>query len=299
MALDSDATPDNANSINFRASPVKFDQSAGMPTFTAGNEIPSPSKRPARRESWFTKSWEFFNSPGRTSQATRAGQNDSMLRRAKKKRADRSHRQLARLRDDDDSGSGSDTTDDRRVISPRKTSRGRRDLATLDTGPQQQAPERTGYVAHISSFFEFLARHPTLPTILSWYAQLTLNIFVFTGIMWVLWSFWSTIRSDVDKKSSEAIAELMAEMAICAREWNDNKCAPETRVPAMQVVCSNWEKCMKRDVMSVGRAKVSAHTFAEIFNSFLEPISYKAMVRFPPCFTWQSFFVPSRPFDSV
>lgn len=261
-----------------------------MPTFTAGGHdgqetaLPSPSKRPARRESWLSKGWEFFNSPGRSSHVTRAGQNDSMLRKVKKKqRADRSHRQLARLRDndgDDDSGSGSDTNDDRRIVSPRKTSRSKRDLAALGT-TRSSPDDRTGYIAHISSFFEFLARHPTLPTILSWYAQLTLNIFVFTGIMWVLWSFWSTIRSDVDKKSSEAIAELMAEMAVCAKQWSDNRCGPETRVPAMEVVCNNWEKCMKRDVASVGRAKVSAHTFAEIFNSFLEPISYKAMVSRP------------------
>jgi len=35
---------------------------------------------------------------------------------------------------------------------------------------------------------------------------------------------------------------------------------------------------MNRDPNSVGRAKISAHTFAQIFNSFIEPISYKAMV---------------------
>ena len=109
--------------------------------------------------------------------------------------------------------------------------------------------------------------------------QLALNVFLFSGVMYILWSFWSTIRSDVDKKSSEAIAELMAEMAVCARQYTENRCAPETRVPAMGVVCDNWEKCMNRDTTRVARARVSAHTFAEIFNSFLEPISYKAMVR--------------------
>jgi hypothetical protein len=36
---------------------------------------------------------------------------------------------------------------------------------------------------------------------------------------------------------------------------------------------------MNRDPTVVGRAKVSAETFAEIINSFIEPISYKTMVR--------------------
>lgn len=38
---------------------------------------------------------------------------------------------------------------------------------------------------------------------------------------------------------------------------------------------------MNRDPTVVGRAKVSAETFAEIINSFIEPISYKTMVSAP------------------
>ena len=78
--------------------------------------------------------------------------------------------------------------------------------------------------------------------------------------------------------SEEAAAETLAEMAACARNFVDNRCEGSSRVPAMEVVCNNWDKCMKRDPTMVGRARVSASTFAEIFNSFVEPISYKAMV---------------------
>jgi len=39
---------------------------------------------------------------------------------------------------------------------------------------------------------------------------------------------------------------------------------------------------MNRDPTVVGRARVSAETFAEIINSFIEPISYKTMVRHSP-----------------
>lgn len=38
---------------------------------------------------------------------------------------------------------------------------------------------------------------------------------------------------------------------------------------------------MNRDPTVVGRARVSAETFAEIVNSFIEPISYKTMVCQP------------------
>lgn len=98
-------------------------------------------------------------------------------------------------------------------------------------------------------------------------------------MMYLVYSFWSTIRSDVDIKSREVASETLAEMAACTREFRDNKCDRADRVPAMEIVCNNWEKCMQQDPTKVGRARVSAKTFAEILNSFMEPISIKAMVR--------------------
>lgn len=74
------------------------------------------------------------------------------------------------------------------------------------------------------------------------------------------------------------LLEILQEMAICSKEYLENRCAPNTRVPAMEKACSAWEKCMNRDPTVVGRARVSAETFAEIINSFIEPISYKTMV---------------------
>jgi len=131
--------------------------------------------------------------------------------------------------------------------------------------------------AFLASVFTYIESHPQLPHILSFYAQLLLNLFLVFSCMYILFSFWSTIVSDVDKKSEEAVAEALAEMAVCARNYRDNGCE-DRRAPALEQVCLGWEKCMARDPKSVGRARVSAHTFAEIFNSFIEPISYKAMV---------------------
>ena len=74
------------------------------------------------------------------------------------------------------------------------------------------------------------------------------------------------------------MANTLAEMAVCAKDYQENNCDSERRAPALESICNNWERCMTRDPASVGRARVSAHTFAEIFNSFIEPISIKAMV---------------------
>jgi hypothetical protein len=147
-----------------------------------------------------------------------------------------------------------------------------------DTEAEQKnvEPARQGF--DIGGFFHYLESHPNLPHVLSFYAQLALNVFLIFGIMYILYSFWSTIRSDVDKKSQEAMAEVLAEIAVCAKHWKDNQCDKGTILPALEAVCREWEKCMNKDHKSIGRARVSAHTFAEIFNSFIEPISWKAMV---------------------
>lgn len=144
--------------------------------------------------------------------------------------------------------------------------------------PKGRTSEEVGF---IPSIFTFIERHPNLPHILSYYAQFLLNVFIVFFMMYLVYSFWSTIRSDVDMKSHEVASETLVEMAACTREFKDNKCDRPDRVPAMEIVCNNWEKCMQQDPTKVGRARVSAKTFAEILNSFVEPISIKTMVR--PC----------------
>jgi hypothetical protein len=69
-------------------------------------------------------------------------------------------------------------------------------------------------------------------------------------------------------------------MATCAKNYVENRCNGEDgkRLPALEAVCNNWERCMNRDPAKIGRAKVSAQTLAEIFNGFIEPISFKTMV---------------------
>lgn len=130
----------------------------------------------------------------------------------------------------------------------------------------------------LSSLFTSLESRPNLPAILSVYAQLSLNIFFAILTMYGVWTLWTTIRADVDKAAADAQALLSSEIQKCFRHYTENQCAPGLRLPALETTCHEWEICMNRDPNSVGRARVSAHTFAQILNSFIEPISYKAMV---------------------
>lgn len=268
------------------------------PEFKAGGageqqQQQRPGVDKSRRQSWWRSTYNKMSSPlgGGSSSRSRDEYSHAAERKIMKKRTRQQQALSRRISISDDSAGENDTPEKKTARANRKT----RSSSSDSQQPQQSGlPPRDPNQPHwMYAFFNFLDSHPTLPQILSFYAQLGLNLFFIASIMLLVYTFWSTIRSDVHKKANEAVADLLAEMAVCAQQYTANRCAPETRVPLMEQICSGLEKCMQQDPKNVGVARVSAHTFAEIFNGFVEPISYKAMVSllFPlvPFFYLSSF----------
>ncbi|KAK5118129.1 hypothetical protein LTR62_004176 [Meristemomyces frigidus] len=267
---DSDATPDYTN---LRNNQLRGDLMSALP---GADRSSSPSKehnRPQaqRRESWLStqliKAKNKFSSPGR-GEIARVDHNTGMEKRVEKRRKKDINRKESRRRRHSMSDSGDDGNNNQALSSPRKASR--------QYDQSQDISERKQH--WLTTFYTFIESHPTVPHIMSWYAQLFFNVFLLSCFAYAIYSAWSAFASDVDKKAYEATADIMAEMAICAEHYVVNMCDRSTRLPAMGQMCDNWDRCMNRDPAKIGRAKVSAHTFAEIFNSFMEPISYKAMI---------------------
>jgi hypothetical protein len=142
-------------------------------------------------------------------------------------------------------------------------------------GPEGSHSARRSFLENL---FEFIEAHPNAPEICAKYAQFGLNLVFGMFVLGIIINAVQTIRSDVDVASQEAIAETLAEMSVCAQQYVENRCEKSSRVPAMEAACNNWDRCMHRDANAVGRARVSAHTFAQIINSFVDPISWKTMV---------------------
>lgn len=157
-----------------------------------------------------------------------------------------------------------------------------------DSGSDYNPSERTASSLRRDS--AWVSTHRDIPLIASQYLQLMLNLSLILLLLYAVFCFYLTIRHDVDKKVTEFSATILAEMSLCQRRYLENRCAPGMRVPAMEASCGHWEKCMTRDPAQVGRARVSAETFAEIINSFIEPISYKTMVSL--FYSWLSLFLP-------
>ncbi|KAH9844835.1 Di-sulfide bridge nucleocytoplasmic transport domain [Teratosphaeria destructans] len=268
---DSDATPDTTN---LRRALSKID-AASAPTLP-GAERSSPTKekqeRPGvpKRDSWMDRVKAKFHSPGR-GEIPRSDRTENMERRIQKRRKREIDRQVSRKRRHSVSDSEREDSELAALSSPRKRSgQHGHNEGMIDSETKKEH--------WISSLFTFIGKHPTVPHILSWYAQLAFNVFILFAIAYVGYCFYAAIQGDIDKKAHEAMADIMVEMAACAKQYTDNRCEPDTRVPAMATVCDNWSKCMNRDPNKIGRAKVGGMVWAEIYTAFVEGISIKAMV---------------------
>jgi len=216
----------------------------------------SPSKPENKRNSLFGLYGKFAPSPGRGE--IKKPHSDAVARRIHKKRrrAQKFDKQLILDRKD-----STDDSDD--------------DTAPSPTEPKKKpSVEEVGW---ITGLFTFIHTYPDAPSIIAKYLQVFFNAAILGGCLYMFWSFYATIRADVDRASEDAMAEVLAEMAACSKNYVENRCGADARLPALETVCSNWELCMNRDPSAVKRARLSAHTFAEIFNSFVEPISLKTM----------------------
>lgn len=101
---------------------------------------------------------------------------------------------------------------------------------------------------------------------------------VFQNILWVSLSRGFTSLYFMLTRVFSFKIDVVQDVAQCALHYKTNLCATNP-IPAMAHQCAAWESCMNRDPSKVGRAKVGAETIAEVINSFVEPISWKTLVR--------------------
>ncbi|KAH7356212.1 Di-sulfide bridge nucleocytoplasmic transport domain-containing protein [Pyrenochaeta sp. MPI-SDFR-AT-0127] len=248
----------------------QVDSDAGTPDTQMANKLgrlatgdASSPKKAGRRDSWFKRTFMSNQSPSPTKERdkdpsqkyySKKAENRIVKRRSERSERSRSKKRMA-LRDDDD-------TDSEHTAG-----------ATKDRGPVQRT-----YAMSIAGFLSWIEAHPNLPSVLSYYLQLTVNASLGFLFLYIVYSAWCAVVSDVEIEASKYASEIMVEIAACAAEYKRNRCRPEEVVPALEKACGIWETCMDRDPRKVARASVTAKTFAMIFNSFVEEFSYKSMI---------------------
>lgn len=259
------ATPKSPFAQPAFMTPRKFDldfssgaENMSSPENADNEDTPEQPSKSGHRNSLFGMYGRFAPSPGRGEIPRLTHYSNAAARRVQKRRLRNKALDIQVHKDSDDESD--------------------RPSSSESTKNQSGQPSRG---SKFSDFFSMLEAHPNVPNILSWWAQLVVNLSLFSLAVYVVFGFVSAIRSEFDQAAEEVSDSILAEMAICAKSYVDNKCGGGDRLPALETVCENWERCMNRDPAKVGRAKVSAQTMAIIINSFIDPISWKAIVSCP------------------
>ena len=225
----------------------------------------------------------LFNFYGRFAPTSGKGEikkpaTDALAKRIYKKRrqAQTFGRQLALARVESEDTSISESDDPQTPPTKRRHKKTAKDLPPIPSQAiQQPQQQQQGMLA---STISFIHAHPDAPSIIAKYVQVIFNCIILATCIFIIWSFIATIRADVDKASEDAYQEALAETVACQKHFIDNRCNAAARLPALEVSCAKWELCMSRDPNAVRRASLSVATFAEILNSFVEPISLKTML---------------------
>ena len=116
------------------------------------------------------------------------------------------------------------------------------------------------------------------PETLLTYAQVVFNLSILVVFLYLLLNIVLTIQHDVSQKVREYELDYLGEMSSCEARYTSNRCGSDMQAPALSEACEAWRRCASRDPTVVGRARVTAETFAEILNGFVDVVSWKTML---------------------
>lgn len=127
--------------------------------------------------------------------------------------------------------------------------------------------------------------HMDKPELLLGYAQLIFNASILSTFLYLLYHVVRTVQKDVAEKVRAYEMDTLSEITACASAYTANRCGTDLQAPALASACKNWERCSARDPAVVGTARVTAETFAEILNGFVDSVSWKTMFFTLICFS--------------
>ena len=119
------------------------------------------------------------------------------------------------------------------------------------------------------------------PSLIAEYIQLLFNFIIGIIGLSLAIKFILMIRKDVNLKLEHEVREALGKIATCKLKYFKNQCEPHMRVPALEVRCNEWSRCMNDEVMPGSDyqwAKAWARTLAEVINAFFEAFSIRSFL---------------------
>jgi hypothetical protein len=86
------------------------------------------------------------------------------------------------------------------------------------------------------------------------------------------------VAQDIIKKTHQEVILVNEQIRQCTKEYLDNRCSPETRVPMLEKYCSEREACIAQDPLEEVRStEALAKTIADVLNSLVSPLEHKTI----------------------
>ncbi|KAI8974935.1 Di-sulfide bridge nucleocytoplasmic transport domain-containing protein [Pilobolus umbonatus] len=118
--------------------------------------------------------------------------------------------------------------------------------------------------------------------------------------LYILMQFILYLQHDIATKIANYESDILEDHFYCQQQYELNRCAPDTRLPAISSLCREWEKCIYRP-LSTTKTKILAEIFAEIANAFLDTLTLKTtcfMILIVISIFWAIVRIGTRPNES-
>ncbi|CAI4061748.1 hypothetical protein N7582_001948 [Saccharomyces uvarum] len=119
------------------------------------------------------------------------------------------------------------------------------------------------------------------PSLIAEYIQILFNSIIGVIILTLIIKFILMVRNDVNLKLEHDVREALDTIATCKSNYIRNQCDPPMRVPALEMRCNEWSKCMENEVVPGSDyqwAKAWARTLAGVINAFFEAFSLRSFL---------------------
>ncbi|KAI3649993.1 hypothetical protein MP228_005625 [Amoeboaphelidium protococcarum] len=116
-----------------------------------------------------------------------------------------------------------------------------------------------------------------MPGIIQKWVMAGYNLFLYIlFIVVVLYSLYS-IYSDFNMKAQSMQRRHSESILKCTQHYEDNKCHPSTRVPALQTLCTEWLDCMNAP-HEYGSMRIWSLLVADVIETFIQSLSFKTLL---------------------
>lgn len=119
----------------------------------------------------------------------------------------------------------------------------------------------------------------SFPQLLLSYSKFFFNVLLLVIAVWIIFYFIKIIKSDVNLKYNEHLADNMKDISKCYEQYDMNKCSSDDfKIPALEDTCKVWEACMSKNPDDIRIMMLGAEVVSEVLNRFIDPLSMKTTI---------------------